>query len=255
MIRSQKSRKRSTTPDYRIYPLKAFVQRTEKSSAFKLQSISIGTLQATVGQHRTNRQTMKMTYIIIGIIIAGGLIFYLTSCTSKKQLSIQKSTDHTEEEKTKVQENPYSGFRNQSLSVTPDQLELKLDNNSTIAYGIIMDWDIGKAVATVVTFQTGDASLYISAGQIHIGGFAHENIKSAALTFINEGQNYLAKANLTTETPMPDKGCIRFYFLTNKGKYFIQETVENIQSEKSDLTKLFNLGNRVITEYRMLESK
>ncbi len=38
-----------------------------------------------------------------------------------------------------------------------------LDKNKTIVYGAVMDWDIGGAVATVVAFQTGDASLYISA--------------------------------------------------------------------------------------------
>ncbi len=198
---------------------------------------------------------MKMIYIILGIILVGGLVFYLTSCINNKSLNRQGNADQVDTKKIKVQENPYSGFRNQSLAVTPDQLELKLDSNRTIAYGIVMDWDIGKAVATVVSFQTGDASLYISAGQIHIGGYAHENIKNAALTFINEGQQYITKAKLTIETPMPDKGCVRFYFLTNKGKYFLQDAVENIENEKSDLTNLFNLGNRVITEYRALEDK
>jgi hypothetical protein len=193
---------------------------------------------------------MKMIYIIIGIILVGGLAFYLTSCNIK-QTSSDQCLDSNKVKKTKVQENPYPGLRGQSLSVTPDQLQLMLDDRNTSLYGIVMDWDIGEAVATVVAFQTGDASLYISTGQIYIGGYAHENIRSAALVFLREGQKYLKNAVLTTETPLPDKGCVRFYFLTNKGKYFLQETEENIESKKSDLTNLFDLGNRVITEYRI----
>lgn len=123
------------------------------------------------------KMTMKMTLIIIVIVLAGGIVFYLTSCTNKKQSSRQTISDQTEANKIKAKENPYAGFRNQSLSVTPEQLELELDNDKMIVYGIVMDWDIGKAVATVVTFQTGDASLYLSAGQIYIGGFATKILK------------------------------------------------------------------------------
>lgn len=196
-----------------------------------------------------------MTYLIIGIILAGGLAFYLTSCNNNSKANGKTSADQpldsNKVKKTKVQENPYPGLRNQSLSVTPDQLQLKLDDSKTSVYGIVMDWDIGKAVATVVAFQNGDASLYVSAGQIYIGGYAHENVKNAALVFVKEGQQHLTNATLTTETPLPDKDCVRFYFLTNKGKYFLHEKVENIENKKSDLTNLFDLGNRVITEYRI----
>ena len=92
--------------------------------------------------------------------------------------------------------------------------------------------------------------MYISTGQIFIGGIAHENIKNSALSFVNSGQEYLAFAKPTVETPLPDKGCVRFYFLTNKGKFYIQDTTENIEHNKSELTKLFELGNQVISEYR-----
>ncbi len=195
-----------------------------------------------------------MIYGIIGVLLIGGLAFYLTSCNNKSKESgqehSQQISDTAKVKETKVKENPYPALRTQSFSITPEQLQLKLDDTKTIAYGLIMEWDITDAVISVVTFQTGDASMYISTGQIFIGGISHENIKNSALTFINSGQEYLTLAKPTTETSLPDKGCVRFYFLTNKGKFYIQDTVENIENSKSSLTKLFELGNNVITEYR-----
>lgn len=199
-----------------------------------------------------------MTYGIIGVLLIGGLAFYLTSCNNKSKKSEQENSqisDTAQVKETELDENPYPGLRTQSFSITPEQLQLKLDDTKTIVYGLIMEWDITDAVISVVTFQTGDASMYISTGQIFIGGVAHENIKNSALIFINSGQEYLSLAKPTTETPLPDKGYVRFYFLTNKGKFYIQDTVENIENSKSNLTRLFELGNNVITEYRKTTDK
>lgn len=181
--------------------------------------------------------------------------FSLANWINKKPLISQEDNSQTKVNKNEALENPNSRFRNQSLSTTPDQLQLKLDSNKKIAYGIVMDWNNGKTVITVVTFATGEASFCISTRQNHIGSYAQENIKSAALVFIKEGQQFLAKAKLTTETPMPERGCIIFYFLTNKGKCFLQGTMENIINEKSDLKSLFILGNRLLTEYMSIKDK
>jgi hypothetical protein len=202
---------------------------------------------------------MKMAYGLIGLIIVGGVLFYLSSCKNKPGT---RNTSNTKEDidtgkvkETKLQENMYPGLRNQSLAITADDLHLKLDSNKTIVYGVVMDWDMGQAIATVVSFQTGDASLYVSAGQIYIGGYAHENVRNAALAFVKEAQNYLSKAKITYGISLPDKGSVRFYLLTNKGKFTFEEAVENVTSKKSEWTKLFGLGNNVITEYRTVVDK
>jgi hypothetical protein len=202
---------------------------------------------------------MKIIYALIRIVLIGTIVFYFSSCKNKSATSSQSETtqniDTGKVKETKVQENMYPELRNKSLTVTADELNLKLDDSKTIVYGAVMDWDIGQAIATVVSFQTGDASLYLSAGQIYIGGYAHENVRNAGLAFVKESQNYLSKANATENTTLPDKGCVRFYFLTNKGKFTFQETVDNITSKNSDWTPLFNLGNNVITEYRTTTDK
>lgn len=200
-----------------------------------------------------------MIYALIRTVLVVSTLFYSPSCKNKSatsnQSEIKQSIDTGKVRETKVQENMYRELRNKSLAITSAELQLKLDTNKTIVYGAIMDWDIGQAVATVVAFQTGDASLYISAGQIYIGGYAHENIRNAGLAFVNESQNLLSKTKATDNTSLPNKGCVRFYFLTNKGKFTFQETVENIINKNSDWTQLFDLGNNVITEYRATTDK
>jgi hypothetical protein len=199
---------------------------------------------------------MKLLFTSVGFFLFGYLIFQLISCKNRSSMSNQpeakQNVDTEKVRKTKVQENMYPELRNKALTITPDELHLKLDSSNSIVYGTVMDWDIGQAIVTVAAFQTGDASLYLSAGQIYIGGYAHENIRNAGLLFVKESQSYLSKAKATEQNTLPDKGCVRFYLLTNKGKFTFQETVENITSKSSDWTPLFDLANNVITEYRTI---
>jgi hypothetical protein len=152
-------------------------------------------------------------------------------------------------------QNPYLGLRGQAFSATPEELNLVLDITKTSVFAVVMDWDIGDAIITVVAFQTGDASLYLSTGQAFIGGYTHENINRAALFFVNEAQKYLSMSILIYTNPLPEKGCVRFYLRTNKGDHTIQEKIVNLENGSSKLGRLFKLGNNLISEYRMLNSE
>jgi hypothetical protein len=186
------------------------------------------------------------------LLLAVSILFCLISCktqTSREQ-SGTKNWDTEKIKETQVKENMFPVMRRKALTTTGTQLNLKLDSNKTIAYGVIMDWNIGQAIVTVVAFQTGDASMYVSTGQIYIGGYAHKNIRNAGLAFVSEAQSYLAKAIVTDNTSLPGKGCVKFYILTNKGKYTFQETIENLENKCSDWIRMFHLGNDIISQYR-----
>jgi hypothetical protein len=119
---------------------------------------------------------MKMIYLVIAIIIIGGLIFYFRK---NKNTASQKSVSAEQEQKdstTKQQDkdNPYEGLRNMALNITADQLKLTLPVDQTRVYGIVMDWDLGEGVATFISLETGDASMYLSNGGGMIGGSGHE---------------------------------------------------------------------------------
>jgi hypothetical protein len=189
---------------------------------------------------------MKMTYIILGILIVGGIVYFLRT---------RNNSGDKQQAKVDPQNNPYNDLRNMALGVTADQLQLKLSDDKTEIYGVVMDWDIGNGIATLVSFISGDASLYLSSGGGFIGGGGNDNVIKAVNNFIKKSGNYLDKASLTETTPLPDKYGLNFYFLTNKGRFKATELMQNIESQKSQLLELFEEANKLITEIRIVSEK
>jgi hypothetical protein len=199
---------------------------------------------------------MKLTILITGLIIIGGLIYFLTSC---KGQSIKKNDTHSDSDTGRVktnelQENPYDGLRQMAFGVTADQLGLT-DLKSHDIYGVIMDWDLGEGLMTLVTYITGDASMYLSTGGGVIGGGQHDNVNKASKQFVKLADKYLDKTVKTELTPIPDKNCVRFYFLTTNGNYYAQEQMINFENSTSQWLEFFEEANRVITELRMTTEK
>lgn len=201
---------------------------------------------------------MKITYIIIGIILAGGLVFYLTSCRNKPTANDKQTFANNNKTKPKVhqtEENEFEALRNMAFSATPEQLGLSLSTDKTVVYGVIMDWEMGGATATTVSYQTGDASLYLSSGGGVIGGGQHKNVNSTAKQFVSLAQTFLDKTTKTETTPLPSTDEVKFYLLTNKGVFVGQETMKNFESNSSSWIKLFEEGNNVLTELRKTSEK
>lgn len=204
------------------------------------------------------QKTMKMTYIIIVTILAGGLVFYLTSCRNKSTANDKQTVADQDSTKPKVhqtKENAFEELRNMAFTVTPEQLEFSLPTDKTVVYGVIMDWEMGGATATTVCYQTGDASLYLSSGGGVIGGGQHQNVNSAAKQFVTLAQSFLDKTTKTETTPLPATNEVKFYFLTNKGVFAGQETMKNFENNSSIWLELFEEGNNVLTQLRLTTEK
>ncbi len=164
-------------------------------------------------------------------------------------------TDPGQSDKTETTENAFEGLRNMAFSATPEQLGLSLSTEKTVVYAVIMDWEMGGATATTVSYQTGDASLYLSSGGGVIGGGQHRNVNIAAKQFISLAQTFLDKATKTEATPLPSRDEVKFYMLTNKGVFAGQETIKNFENNTSPWLKLFEEGNNVLTELRKTSEK
>ncbi|MBV5281930.1 MAG: hypothetical protein JZU53_05780 [Paludibacter sp.] len=201
---------------------------------------------------------MKIAYIInIGFLVAGGLVCFLTSCGDQKPRNNPKpiKQDTTKQKTIETKENAFDGLRNMAFSATPEQLKLSLPTDKAIVYGIIMDWGMDGATATVVSYQTGDASLYLSSGGGVIGGGQHENVSSAAKHFVSLGQSFLDKATKTKKTTLPETDIIKFYLLTNKGIFVGQEQMKNFENRSSTWLSLFEEANLLLTELRKIAEK
>jgi hypothetical protein len=111
---------------------------------------------------------------------------------------------------------------------------------------------MGNAIVTVVSFTSGDASVYMSTGQAFIGGYTYETVTNAAKKFVKEASNYITKA-VKTESIVPTTDAkVDFYFLTPSGNYYIEDDSSQIENGTSELSNLFAAGNEVITAYRFI---
>ena len=164
----------------------------------------------------------------------------------------QDSPQTARVKETILTDNKYNDLRNIAFSVSADTLHLNLPADHTAVYGTIMDWDYEGVTVTVVAFETGDASLYLSSGQIFIGGHAHERIKKAAIDLVSGSQPYVSQTNKTSSTAGPDHDCVKFYFLTNHGTFVHQETVANVTQPANEWAQLFAKAQIVIAEYRQI---
>lgn len=196
---------------------------------------------------------MNMTYLIIKLIIIAGIIIYFISRKNKSNSNrandISKSGDSPKVHI--LPDNRYMGLRNMALNVTPEQLKLSLPADQTILFGVVMDWEIGDGTMSLITYQTGDASMYLSSGGGVIGGGQHQSVNKVSKEFVSLSQKYLDKSLKTDLTPLPEKDGLKFYFLTNKGKFVALETIENIENKTSKWLELFESANNVITELRL----
>ncbi len=198
--------------------------------------------------------TNKMTYLIIGIFLAIGL-FYMTMSQNNSEANDNPKPTRQNSEKPKThqtQSNAYEGLRNMAFSTTAERLGLSLPADKTTVFAVIMDWGMDGAIATTVAYQTGDASLYLSTGGGVIGGGQHQNVNDAAKKFVDFAQSYLPNSTKTESNKLPKSDEVLFYFLTNDGMYVGKEHMDNFKTNSSPWLKLFEEGNKVLTELRIV---
>ncbi len=185
--------------------------------------------------------TAEKAGCIIAIVIQLGVIIYFI----RRGRRLRK-----ESLKPEASPDTYEGMRNLALKVTADHLKLTVPGNTTLVFGVVMDWNLNESVMTLAAFVTGAANLYLSTGEGFSGGGKDPRVGEAAATFVASSQEFLGRAMPVTTTDLPPKGCIRFYLMTNKGLFAAQELMEHFEDASSPWLRLFESGSEVITEIR-----
>ncbi len=191
---------------------------------------------------------MKIVYARAAVLLLAGFLFFTSSCSNKSGSDENPEQQSVDSPGVKDDGELYVKMREMALATTADQIGNN-DVNSKV-YGVIMDWDFGEGIATLISFASGDASLYLSSGGAVIGGAGHDNIKHASKAFVEKSEKYLSKALKTETTPMPGKGKVKFYFLTREGKFVAEEEIINLENNSSEWQDLFEEANKLITEIR-----
>lgn len=200
---------------------------------------------------------MKIAYISLAIIVVAVLVVYIARSASKNSPDAKGAEGDTVKTQIYTTEmNKFQDLRSMAFSITAEQLGIVLPLDKTVVYGVIMDWEIGEGIATLVSYKTGDASLYLSSGGGIIGGGQHANVNAAARQYVEKAQSFLANADKTTTTTnLPAKNELYFYLLTNNGVFLGKEEISNIENNSSPWIDLFTEGNIVITELRNISSE
>ncbi len=202
-----------------------------------------------------------MTYIMaVAIVLIGLLVAFSIKRKDKAKrndpVSMQISEDTARPKETRLDQNPYEGLKKLAYSIHYNQLNLPNVGDKEVLYGALMDWDYeGKAIITLVSFKTGDVSLYFSTGTGIIGAGQHDNVKQAGQEFIKKAETFIPSADKVDTALTSEKGIVKLYLLTTKGKYTIKDKMENIYNHTSKLSYMFEEANKIITLIRMTEEK
>ena len=194
-----------------------------------------------------NHTPKKNTHPLIKIFLCVLIIIVLRSFKDLTESTIMQDKDK--------KDNPYETMREMALETKPEQLGLSFLSTQTVVYGIVMDWDVKNGKASIISFMTGDASIYFSSGGGIIGGGTHERVSLVSKELVTNAQLFLDKAKKTDLTPLPEKENVIFYFITNKGIFFGQDKLENMSNQSSIWLSLFLTGNELITELRKIKEK
>ncbi|NQX81408.1 MAG: hypothetical protein HRT66_05370 [Flavobacteriaceae bacterium] len=177
-------------------------------------------------------------YIVIGIIVTIGV---LISCTYKKE---KPKTEKTTEQ------NPFMDMRNMAFSAKAEQIGLENITNDKV-YGLITEIAMSPGTISVVSFLTGDTSLYLSSGGGFIGAGQHEEVREIVSKKVEGSQMYLSKAKRIEEPKLPNDGMVNFNFITKNGIYSVSENISDLENDKSEFSKLFEDVNEIITQIRL----
>ena len=189
----------------------------------------------------------NMTQTLLFILVIGIGLFYAVKYGNKAKKDI---VEYQQTKKTTGQ-NPYLEMRKMALNVTAEQLGFKIPEDSIKVYGIITDLDMGGGTATVVTYLTGDASIYLSSGGGFIGAGQHESVQKVAKEFVDNGHLISFKGKTFENPDLPTNGNANFYFLSNKRNTRITESIAKMESGESEFSKLFADLNILMTEIRL----
>jgi len=152
-------------------------------------------------------------------------------------------------------EEMYWGLRGIALQTKPEDIGLSPIGDRE-PYAVIMDMDVSGQTATITSFASGDASLYVSTGGGTIGsGRASQDVAAAAKEFVKAAATHLEVMTKSDKQPVPQSGQVIFYVVTREGIYSVSRSKQALGDGKDALSPLFFAGQEVLTQIRLLQEQ
>ncbi len=193
--------------------------------------------------------------IVTSIVVFIWMAFLISCNTKTKKETPQKSqqtevTEKAPEMEEETRKNPFFDMRNMAYKTTAEQIGLDAIDKDDV-YGIISELDMNGATVTVVTFATGDTSIYLSSGGGFIGAGQHESVREVVKKYVINGQRYVEHATKIENLELPAKGMATFNFMTPNGNYCFSKNINELNSGNSEFSNLFAELNEVISQIRV----
>ena len=186
---------------------------------------------------------MEPIYVIL-IVLQLGIIAWFWM-RAKKARTAERNTPPAP-----ANVHDYESARAASLSITKEQLGLNIPDSVTRVYGVVMDWDMNGTLLTVSAYITGAANAFLSTGASATGSGGSPTVAEQASEFVLVAQDFLNRAMPVADLGFAPPGTVRFFLLTNRGIYAMQEMLSLINDNSSPLLGLFFRGHMLIEEIK-----
>jgi len=146
----------------------------------------------------------------------------------------------------------YMDMRNQAFRLNPKDIRITRFDGQNV-WGVVTDFELGGGYATMVSLASGTTNMYFSSGAGVLGAGDYSKVNQAAATLIEMAERHISQMELTTEFPLPAKGCVRFYLLTYSGIY-TTEVPETIPYDEMThpMYGLYAYSHNVIRQIRAI---
>ncbi len=146
-------------------------------------------------------------------------------------------------------------LRQMALTTPAGELGFSSDSDFPRVYGVLMDWYIGEATATVMSMRDGTASLYTTSTFGIIGGHGHEAVRQAAARYVKLAARYVDSSKVVTEFPYPESGKVYYYLLMYDGVRLCVGDKSEIERGSDPTRPLFAAAQDVLTELRLITER
>jgi hypothetical protein len=228
--------------------LRAAIQRSLKLTSdlwklaalafFLLRSLALGVTARRVSSTR-DEGSIRVIKILIGLVIVAVIA-----------VALRRRGAVRAQPRGQSGANAGHGLRTQLLSRA--LFADKPANGSDQPRCVVLDWNLGGTnVATLVAFDDGTTSLYLSSGGGIIGAGAHEAVKQAAAQFRSSATAERARFAAVTQFELPSDGRSVFYLVTDTAT-LSSGSIANAELQRGahPLSRLANQAQAVIGAVR-----
>jgi hypothetical protein len=144
------------------------------------------------------------------------------------------------------------GLRHMILTTDPAKLAFAADADFPVVYGVVVDWPIDNATASIVALRDGTASLYTNSTFGIIGGSGHEKVRSAARACVLLAGDFAKACEPVTDYPYPPDNTVYYYLLTYSGVRRCSVSLSALEGGSDPTYPLFEAAQNVLTQLRLV---